>query len=174
MAQKANSKDYGAILLLNQFKDLAKNPVDGFSVGLIDDSNIYEWKVLIEGTPGTPFEGGLFPATLKFPKEYPNKPPEMRFTTPNFWHPNVYPDGKVCISILHEAKEDQFNEQEKLSEKWRPILGVEQVLISVISLLADPNCESPANIDASVQFQKDPDGYKKKIRQLVRKSQEMI
>jgi len=39
----------------------------------------------------------------------------------------VYPDGKVCISILHEAKEDQFNEQEHISMKWRPILGVNGV-----------------------------------------------
>jgi len=175
MAQaKAGSKDYGAILLRNQLKELLKNPVDGFSVGLIDDSNIFEWKVMIEGTPGTPFEGGLFPATLKFPPEYPNKPPEMRFTTANFWHPNVYPDGRVCISILHEAKEDVFNELEPLSEKWRPILGVEAVLISVISLLSDPNLESPANIDASVQLKGDPKAYKKKVRELVRRSMESI
>ena len=45
----------------------------------------------------------------------------MKFTTKGFWHPNVYPDGRVCISILHEAKEDPMNQMEKLSEKWRPI-----------------------------------------------------
>jgi ubiquitin-protein ligase len=33
-------------------------------------------------------EGGLFPAVMKFPRDYPNKPPEMRFTIPSFWHPN--------------------------------------------------------------------------------------
>lgn len=65
--------DFGAILLRNQLKELCKNPVDGFSVGLVDDSNIYEWQVLIEGPPGTLFEGGLFPCILKFPREYPNK-----------------------------------------------------------------------------------------------------
>jgi len=70
----------------------------------------------------------------------------MTFLTPDFWHPNVYPDGRVCISILHEAKEDKFNELEQMSEKWRPILGIEAVLISVLSLLSDPNFESPANI----------------------------
>jgi len=43
----------------------------------------------------------------------------MKFTTPNFWHPNVYKDGRVCISILHEAKHDEFNEQEKMSEKCK-------------------------------------------------------
>jgi hypothetical protein len=58
-------------------------------------------------------------------QEFPNKPPVMTFLTKGFWHPNVYKDGKVCISILHEAKADEFNTQEKMSEKWRPILGVE-------------------------------------------------
>jgi hypothetical protein len=62
-------------------------------------------------------EGGYFPCLLEFPKEYPNKPPVMTFTTKGFWHPNVYKDGKVCISILHEAKADEFNQQEKMSEK---------------------------------------------------------
>jgi ubiquitin-conjugating enzyme E2 G1 len=114
----------------------------------------------------------LFHALLTFPDEYPDKPPEMRFTTPDFWHPNVYPDGKVCISILHEAKEDVFNQQEQVTEKWRPVLGVETILVSVVSMLSDPNLESPANIDASVQLQKEPEEYKKRIRRLVRNSLE--
>jgi ubiquitin-conjugating enzyme E2 G1 len=101
----------------------------------------------------SPFsEGGYFPCLLEFPSEYPNKPPTMTFTTKGFWHPNVYKDGRVCISILHEAKADEFNQQEKMSEKWRPILGVEAVLVSVLSMLSDPNFESPANIDASVGY----------------------
>eukprot|EP01006_Ploeotia_vitrea_P050308 TRINITY_DN67445_c0_g2_i1.p1 TRINITY_DN67445_c0_g2~~TRINITY_DN67445_c0_g2_i1.p1 ORF type:complete len:177 (-),score=77.80 TRINITY_DN67445_c0_g2_i1:187-717(-) len=172
--KKTQGAEYGAILLRNQLKDLLKNPVDGFSVGLVDDSNVFKWRVMIEGTAGTMYEGGMFPAILDFPKEYPNKPPVMTFTTPGFWHPNVYPDGRVCISILHEAKEDKFNQQEKMSEKWRPILGVEAVLISVISLLADPNFESPANIDASVMLQKDKKEFKKRVRKLVRKSLECL
>eukprot|EP00494_Astrolonche_serrata_P003431 UN03437 len=92
-----------------------------------------------------------FPCSLTFPKDFPNRPPVMKFLTPGFWHPNVYKDGKVCISILHEAKEDALNPQERMDEKWRPIISVEAVLISVISMLADPNFSSPANVDASVQ-----------------------
>mmetsp|Transcript_18937 Transcript_18937/g.31190 ORF Transcript_18937/g.31190 Transcript_18937/m.31190 type:complete len:104 (-) Transcript_18937:370-681(-) len=92
------------ILLRNQLKALLKNPVDGFSVGLVDDSDIYKWNVMIEGPSNTIYEGGYFPAILEFPVDYPQKPPKMKFTTKGFWHPNVHPDGKVCISILHEAK----------------------------------------------------------------------
>jgi len=98
----------------------------------------------------------------------------MRFITPGFWHPNVYKDGTVCISILHEAKEDAFNTQEAMSEKWRPILGVEGILVSVLSMLGEPNASSPANIDASVEFKDKPEEYKKRIRRLVRQSQDAL
>lgn len=172
--KKANSNQYGAILLKNQLKEINKNPIDGFSVGLSESENIYEWSVMMEGPPDTLYEGGYFPCKLTFPKEYPNKPPTMYFTTPNFWHPNVYKDGKVCISILHEAVEDEFNTEEKMSEKWRPILGIEAILVSVQSMLSEPNTSSPANIDASVEFKNSPKEYKKKIRRLVRVSQDAL
>ena len=93
----------------------------------------------------------------------------MKFITEMF-HPNIYKDGRVCISILHSPGVDRFNEQEKAEERWRPSLGAEQILISVISMLNDPNCDSPANIDASVMLRNNPKEYEKKVRQLVLKS----
>jgi len=160
-------------LLARHLKDCQKN-ADGFSVGLVDDDNLYTWNVVLEGPEGTLYEGGYFQATLTFPEEFPNKPPKMKFLTPGFWHPNVYSDGTVCISILHEAKEDEFNPEERMDEKWRPILSVEAILVSVLSMLSDPNFASPANIDASVEWKDDQEGYKKRIRALVRKSQEVM
>jgi len=65
-----------------------------------------------------------------------------------------------------------MNTQESAEERWRPILGVEQILVSVVSMLSDPNDESPANIDAAVQWRNDKAAFKKKVRQIVRKSQE--
>ena len=64
------------------------------------------------------------------------------------WHPNIYEDGRVCISILHPPGDDAMS-GELSSERWRPILGVESILMSVISMLNDPNIFSPANIEAS-------------------------
>jgi ubiquitin-conjugating enzyme E2 G1 len=95
----------------------------------------------------------------------------MTFET-EMWHPNVYPDGKVCISILHAPGTDRFNDQESAEERWRPILGVEAILVSVLSMMVDPNLDSPANIDAAVHMRNDYDGYRKRVRQLVRKSVE--
>ncbi len=90
------------------------------------------------------------------------------------WHPDIYTDGRVCISILHNAGVDEFNPMEKAEERWRPVLGVEQILVSVISMLADPNCDSPANIDAGVMCRNNPEEYKKKVRRLVIKSMDEI
>lgn len=75
---------------------------------------------------------------------------------------------------MHSPGNDPFNEQEKPEERWRPVLGVEQILVSVISMLNEPNTESPANIDAGVQLRNDPAGYKKKVRALVIKSMDDI
>lgn len=151
--------------------DLARNPIDLVSVGLVDDDNLYEWEILLMGPDGTLYEGGFFKARLVFPKDFPNMPPTMTFIS-EMWHPNVYEDGKVCISILHPPGEDELNTQESADERWRPILGVEQILMSVISMLSDPNDESPANLDAAVMWRNDRAAFKKKVRQIVRKSQE--
>lgn len=86
------------------------------------------------------------------------------------WHPNIYPDGKVCISILHPPGVDEMNSLEKSEERWRPIIGVEAILMSVISMLNDPNIDSPANLDASVMFRDDRPAYNKKVRRLAAKS----
>lgn len=63
----------------------------------------------------------------------------------------VEKNGDVCISILHEPGDDKWG-YEKASERWLPVHTVETILISVISMLADPNDESPANVDAAVSI----------------------
>jgi ubiquitin-conjugating enzyme E2 G1 len=141
------------------------------SVGVDDTDDLYNWDILIMGPDATLYEGGFFKAQLIFPTDFPNMPPTMKFIS-EMWHPNVYEDGKVCISILHPPGEDAMNAQESPDERWRPILGVEQILVSVISMLSDPNDESPANLDAAVQWRNDRPAFKKKVRQIVRKSQD--
>ncbi|KAJ0489455.1 putative ubiquitin-conjugating enzyme E2, ubiquitin-conjugating enzyme/RWD [Helianthus annuus] len=64
-------------------------------------------------------DGGFFNAIMTFPPNYPNSPPTVRFTS-EVWHPNVYPDGKVCISILHPPGDDP-NGYELASERWTPV-----------------------------------------------------
>ncbi|KAF1741439.1 hypothetical protein MXB_3151 [Myxobolus squamalis] len=95
----------------------------------------------------------------------------MQFTS-KIWHPNIGKDGNVCISILHEPGDDQYG-YESSSERWLPIHTVESIIISVISMLADPNDESPANIDAAREWRDDYQGsFKKNVLNCVKKSQE--
>lgn len=115
-------------------------------------------------------EGGFFKAHLFFPKEYPLRPPRMKFVT-EIWHPNIEKNGDVCISILHEPGDDKWG-YEKASERWLPVHTVETILISVISMLADPNDESPANVDAAKEWRESYPDFKRKVARCVRKSQE--
>ncbi|KAM0673233.1 Ubiquitin-conjugating enzyme E2 G2 [Gurleya vavrai] len=108
------------------------------------------WDVFIRGSENSLYEGTVMHAQLIFPPEYPIYPPQMYFLQKMF-HPNVYPDGKVCISILHVAEDDPTS-YEKADEKWTPVQGIRTIILSVISLLNEPNCNSPANVDASKLF----------------------
>jgi len=159
-----------ALLLRKQLAELNKNPVEGFSAGLIDDEDIFRWEVMIIGPPDTLYEGGFFKCHLFFPTEYPLRPPVLKFLT-DVYHPNIEKDGKVCISILHEPGDDRFG-YEKASERWLPIHTVETILISVISMLADPNDESPANVDAAKMWRENYQEFRRKVAQCVRRSQE--
>lgn len=80
-------------------------------------------------------------------------------------------DILVCISILHEPGDDKWG-YEKASERWLPVHTVETIIISVISMLAEPNDESPANVDAAKQWREAYPEFKRRVARCVRKSQE--
>jgi ubiquitin-conjugating enzyme E2 G2 len=80
----------------------------------------------------------------------------------------VYPNGAVCISILHPPGDDP-NHYEHASERWSPIQSVEKILISVMSMLAEPNDESPANVEAAKIWRERKAEYEKRVRDEVRK-----
>jgi len=170
MTSEVNTQ--AALLLRKQLAELNKSPVEGFSAGLIDDHDIFRWEVLIIGPSDTLYEGGFFKCHLIFPKEYPLRPPKLKVIT-DIWHPNIEKNGDVCISILHEPGDDKWG-YEKASERWLPIHTVETILVSVISMLADPNDESPANVDAAKEWRENFPEFKRKVARTVRRSQEEL
>ncbi|XP_033633978.1 ubiquitin-conjugating enzyme E2 R2-like [Asterias rubens] len=136
-----------------ELKKIHDEPVEGFTVTLPNEANLFEWEVAIFGPPETLYEGGYFKAKMKFPHDYPYSPPTFKFTT-KMWHPNIYDQtGDVCISILHPPVDDPQS-GELPSERWNPTQSVRTILLSVISLLNEPNTFSPANVDASVMYRK--------------------
>lgn len=154
--------------LFQEYKALLTAPPDGITAGPVNEDDLFVWEALIQGPEGTPFEGGIFPAELKFPKDYPLNPPKMKFLG-EIWHPNVYPNGEVCISILHPPGDDP-NHYEQASERWSPIQSVEKILISVMSMLAEPNDESPANVEAAKMWREQRKMFERKVREGVRRS----
>ncbi|TKA82427.1 hypothetical protein B0A49_00026 [Cryomyces minteri] len=146
--------------LMAEYKALSKE--SWTNISLIND-NILEWSVaLIVLNPDSLYYGGYFKAKMTFPKNYPYSPPDFKFLKP-LYHPNVYPDGRLCISILHPPGDDEQS-GETAAERWNPVQKVESVLISILSLLDDAEVSSPANVDAGVLLRTSPDAYKAKVR----------
>jgi len=153
---------------MQEYKELTKNPPDGILAGPISETNFFEWEALIAGPPGSDYHGGLFPATITFPMDYPLNPPKMVFTC-DMWHPNIYPNGEVCISILHPPGEDP-NHYESVAERWSPVQSVEKILLSVMSMLAEPNDESGANIEASKMWRTNRSQFSEIVKRNVKKT----
>lgn len=119
--------------------------------------NLLEWEVGIPGKAETAWEGGLYKLTMTFPEDYPSKPPKCKFTPPLF-HPNVFPSGTVCLSILDEEK------------SWKPAITIKQILLGIQDLLDDPNVNDPAQSDAYAMFKNDKVAYERRIRQQAREN----
>ncbi|KAI4139196.1 MAG: hypothetical protein LQ340_008017, partial [Diploschistes diacapsis] len=148
--------------LFAEFKALSLDAPTGIVAGPVSEEDLFRWEALISGPAGTAFEGGVLVAELAFPRDYPLSPPAMRFvSSPAVFHPNVYADGGVCISILHPPGDDPLH-YEQASERWSPVQSVEKILLSVMSMLAEPNDESPANVEAAKMWRADRKAYEER------------
>jgi ubiquitin-conjugating enzyme E2 G1 len=149
-----------------ELKQILNEPNPFYSID-IDEHNFLIWNVMLFGPSDGIFEGGIFKCQFNFPLNYPNSPPAFHFITQLF-HPNIYQNGKVCISILHEGA-DEYG-YEHISERWNPSHSVNSILMSILTLLNNPNFESPANVDASVMWQRDFQQYKKIVYKTIANS----
>eukprot|EP00801_Mesodinium_rubrum_P012164 Mrub_12249.p2 GENE.Mrub_12249~~Mrub_12249.p2 ORF type:complete len:153 (+),score=40.29 Mrub_12249:67-459(+) len=118
--------------------------------------DIMKWKCSVPGKKGTLWEGGMYKLTMDFNDDYPNKPPKCKFD-PVLFHPNIYPSGTVCLSILNE------------DEDWKPSISIKQILLGIQDLLDNPNPNSPAQADPFVMFTQNINEYKKKVKEQAEK-----
>ncbi|KAL3152194.1 Ubiquitin-conjugating enzyme E2 C [Trebouxia sp. C0010 RCD-2024] len=95
-----------------------------------DGDSLFSWVGTIQGAAETVYEGMSYKLSLKFPTDYPFKAPTVKFETPCF-HPNVDQYGNICLDIL--------------KDKWSAAYSVRTVLLSIQSLLGEPNNDSPLN-----------------------------
>jgi len=115
--------------IARELKDLSKDSPVNISAGPVDDKDLFNWNATIIGPTNSPYQGGIFKLSIQFPCDYPFKPPKLVFKT-KIYHPNINSDnGSICLDIL--------------STKWSPALTLQKLLLSLTSLLDDPNPDDP-------------------------------
>ena len=116
-----------------------------------------KWYCEIPGPKDTVWEGGSYALYMDFPADYPLRPPKCMVWTlklgqfrPVLPHPNVYPSGTVCLSILNEE------------EDWKSSITIKQILLGVQKLIQEePNLESPAQYEPSQNYRSNRAKYNK-------------
>ena len=112
----------------NEMNDLKNNPILNCSAGPVNENDLTIWQATIFGPEDTPYHGGVFNLNIQFTNEYPFKPPSIYFTTP-IYHCNINRSGGICLDIL--------------KDNWSPALNIGNLLLSICSLLAEPNPNDP-------------------------------
>jgi ubiquitin-conjugating enzyme E2 I len=89
---------------------------------------------------------------MEFSEDYPSAPPKCKFP-PNFFHPNIFPSGTVCLSILDDSKD------------WKPSITIKQILLGIQDLLDNPNPKDPAQEKAFYLYRDQRDEYIRRVKQ---------
>ncbi|VDL61011.1 unnamed protein product [Hymenolepis diminuta] len=126
--------------IIKELQNILADPPANCSAGPVDYDNLYHWTGTIMGPVESPYEGGLFFLDIRFPSEYPFRPPKVKFTTEIF-HPNISQDGLICLDIL--------------GPQWSPALNISKILLSICSLLTDPNPDDPLSSDVADLYTSD-------------------
>ena len=136
--------------LKKELEDLINNPPCNCSAGLIDDDNFYNWEATILGPVGSVYEGGIFHLNIEFPQDYPFKCPKVKFITP-IYHCNISLNGSICLDIL--------------KDQWSPALTINKVLLSICSLMDDPNPNDPLVIEIANLYIKNKEVFNYNARE---------
>lgn len=134
--------------LQSELVQLMMSPSPGLSAFPENEDDLTKWSGIITGPDGTPYEGLRFKISLQFPQSYPYTAPRVTFVSP-MWHPNVDMSGNICLDIL--------------KDQWSAVYNVQTILLSLQSLLEEPNNSSPLNAVAAELWDKNMEEYKRKL-----------
>lgn len=137
-----------------ELKEMELDPPFGISGSPKDKKNINLWDCVLVGPEDTPYSGGIFQMFIKFPADYPFKPPKIRFKT-KIYHCNISKEGNICLDIL--------------KKKWKPSITISGVLRGIQTLLRHPNCDDPLNLKAGNMFKRNEKKYKEIAREWTEK-----
>lgn len=110
--------------LQTELMQLMTSPAPGVSAFPSADGNLLSWTATIAGPDDTPYASLFFKLSFAFPSNYPYAPPTVLFKTP-IYHPNVDFSGRICLDIL--------------KDKWTAAYNIQTILLSLQSLLGEPN-----------------------------------
>lgn len=136
-----------------EYKEMQQEALENITAGPIGD-NMFQWRATIIGPKDSPYQDGVFLLKLDIPADYPFKPPTVQFETKVF-HPNISSTGAICLDILKSA--------------WSPALKISKVLLSIVSLLTDPNPDSPLTAEAATLYKADRAKYNKTAAEWTKK-----
>jgi len=137
-----------------EYSDIKVDPPAQCSAGPVSESDLFHWQATIMGPSETPYAGGVFFLNIHFPTDYPFKPPKVSFTT-KIYHPNINSNGSICLDILRS--------------QWSPALTISKVLLSICSLMADPNPEDPLVPDIARIFKNEKKKYNENCKEWTRR-----
>jgi ubiquitin-conjugating enzyme E2 D len=133
-----------------ELKEMEKEPPIGCSAGPVG-SDLFEWQgTIMVNDDKSPYHSGIFYLKINFTSKYPFKAPKVQFLT-KIYHPNVNRHGAICLDIL--------------KNKWSPVLTVQKVLLSICSLLDDPNPDDPLVEDIAYLYTNDREKYNQAARE---------
>lgn len=129
--------------LQKELKSFKLNPPSSCIADIVDD-DLYHWTGILFGPSNTPYADGIFKVDIIIPSDYPFQPPKVKFMT-RIFHPNIDSNGNVCLDIL--------------KDKWSPALHIDHILLSISSLLNEPNPKDPLEPDIAFLYNTDRERY---------------
>ena len=134
--------------IIDEYNDINSN--DYGLTASMDENDPTKWQVIFFGPSDSPFQDGIFKLKVNFVGKYPFEPPICQFNT-RIYHPNIDSAGRICLDVL--------------KSNWSPALSVAKLVLSIISLLTDPNPHSPLNGEAAQLYINKRAEYNKKIEE---------